>query len=341
MAQRFHPASVAKIVLILLFSYGSWPPGHVRGSQEPAATGAEPVTGPIWKDAASGELLFTLEDVLAFDWEDQILVLDLDAALDFSAWMVPHKYLSRELLLEDVEGPIYQARWVNLISSVAFGGPVYQCLDPAGLVVRSRVFRIFDGYPGLTTGGPAEGDVRYAPRLYQALEDRGLLRDLDPNQDYDGFSIDCVRTGWYTCDPDLKIRVEFFPDTFRVGRDARAHVFFGGDPCDCLPGIDVLCIEIKFVTEEGRFRSDVQIGDILAEKVVPDGIYICRFRPWTPCPGSRPAIREPGTAQVSLSVLLCRRIEAGLEIVHRLDFLEQTVRVQLVAGADNQAPASE
>lgn len=326
MALRFHPVSITKSALVLLCLCGLWSPATVCGSQEPAQTEAEPVAEPVWRDAETGEVLFTIDDVLAFDWEDQIFVLDLDAALDFLAWMVPHKYLTRELLLEDKEGLIYQGRWVNLISSMAFEGPVYECVEPMG---HSQAFRIVGGYPGFTPGGLTEGDEHYAPRLYTALESRGLLCDLDPIRDLGRFNVDCVRTVWYKCDPDLKIRLEFFPDTFSVGHDARAHVFFAGDPCECLPDIDFLRVEIKFVADKGQYRSDVQIDDIPAEKVVSDGIYVCRFRPWTPCPGSKPVIEESGTAYISLSVLLCRRTETEVEIVRRLDFPEQTVSVHV------------
>jgi hypothetical protein len=329
MALRSSHVSTKSILLVLCCLLGFSGPTDARGDQEPAAPEEGPVVGPAWKDASTGEILFTIDDVLAFDWEDQIFVLDLDAALGFLAWMVPHKYLSRELLLKDEEGLIYQGRWVSPISSVAFFGPVYECGEPAELFGYSQAFRIVDGYPDFATEGPDPGDARYAPRLYAALEDRNLLCDFDPNEGFVGFDIDCVRVVWHECDPGLKIRVEFFPDTFSVDHDARAHVFFSGDPCECLPDIDFLRIDIKFVADKGQYRSDVQIDDIPAEKVVSDGIYVCRFGPWTPCPGSRPTVEESGTAYVSLSVLLCRRTESEVEIVRRLDFPEQTVCVRV------------
>ncbi len=294
------------------------------GDQGPPA--GEALSGPVWKDAETDAVLFTIDDVAAFDWENQFFVLELEPALDFLAWMVPHKYQTRELLVEDEDGLIYRGRWVSPISSVAFWGPIYVDMG------MSRFFLIGDGYPGFS-GMPGDMDERYAPRLHTALERKGVLCQLDPNQVAIWYGLDCVRTNWHQCGDDLRVRAEFFPDTFRVGRDARAHIFFSTYPYERVADIDSLRVEIKLVADQGRYRSDVQIDDIPVE-VVAEGIYACRFRPWTPCPGSTPAIESPGTAYISLSVLLCRQTESEAEIVRRLEFPEQTVSVLLPPDLD-------
>jgi len=325
MMLRANSVPVRSTLLVLLGLSSLWLSAVGRASQEPAATEVQPAPSLVWKDAETGETLFTIDDVLAFDWDNQVFLLELDAALDFLAWMVPHRYQSRELLVEDEEGLIYRGRWVNRISSMGFFGPVYDCVG------MSRYFRINGGYPGSLVAGSADVDMRYAPRLYAALESRGVLYEPKPYRDYTGLKIDRVHTEWRNCGQDLKIRVEFFPDTFRVGREARAHVFFAGGPHGSVPDIDFLRIEIKFVTDWGQYRSDVQI-DAIPAKMISDGIYVCRFRPWTPCPGSRPSVMEAGTGYISLSVLLCRQVESGVQIVRRLDFGEQSVDVQRAPG---------
>lgn len=289
------------------------------GGQKELAGEAQPIPGPVWKDAQTQQVLFTIEDVVAFDWDDQIFLLDLDAALDFVAWMVPHVHLTRELLLEDEEGLIYQARWVNEIASMGFDGPVY------GSVWGTRFFRIGNGYPGFAPGGP--NDTRFNPRLHAALERRGVLENLDPNDINDsGFRVQRSLTGWYVCGEDLKVRVEYFPDVFRSGQDARVHIFLaGGDQTS--PSIDSIAVEIKFVANQGRYRSDVRIDDI-SPLVIAEGVYVCRFQPWTPCPGSVPAV-EAGSGRLSLSILLCRDRNLGPEVLTRLDLPEETVAVHV------------
>jgi hypothetical protein len=283
--------------------------------QEDTSGEARPRGRPVWKDAQTRHVLFTMDDVVAFDWDDQIFSLDLDAALDFIAWMVPHKYLTRELVVEIDRDLIYQARWVNSCSSRSFDGPVYASLG------WTQFFRVDNGYPGFPTGDPNE-DVRFNPRLLAVLKNMGVLCDLDPN---DGaFDIECSQTDWYTWGGDLKTRVEYFRDVFHSGRNARVHIFFaGGDQTG--PSIDSITVEIKFVANQGQYRSDVRIDDI-PSSVLSEGIYVCRFQPWTPCPGSVPAV-EPGSGRISLSILLCRDTESGPEVFSRLDLPEEVVNV--------------
>ncbi len=289
----------------------------LRGDQEEPASEAKPTQGPVWKDAQTGQVLFTIEDVLAFDWDDQIFLLDLDAALDFIAWMVPHMYQTRELLLEDEQGLIYRARWVNMISSMFFQGPVYTSLG------WTQFFCIDNGYPGFPVADPDE-DTRLSPRLRAALEGRDVLEDFDP-EDYGGFRIQRSSTGWYVCGEDLKIRVDYFRDVFWSGQDARVHIFFaGGD--QTAPSIDSIAVEIKFVANQGQYRSDVCIDNI-SPTIISEGIYVCRFQPWTPCRGSVPAV-ETGGGRISLSVLLCRNTELGPEVFSRLDLPEEAVDVR-------------
>jgi hypothetical protein len=286
------------------------------------ARGGEPVEtqGPVWKDAETGQILFTLDDIVAFDWGDQIFLLDLDAALDFLAWMHPGS-LSRELLVEDEEGLIYRALWVSWASSVAFTGiPVY-CPSLFGW---TRFFYIAYGYPGSEVADPNE-DARFNRRLRAALQRRGVLVDFDPDTiSYRRFSIQHISTAWYVCGEDLKIRVDYFPEVFRSGEEARLHIFFAGGG-QTEPSIDSLAVEIKFVANEGRYRSDVRLDNI-SPLVISERIYVCRFQPWKPCPGSVPVV-ESGSARVSLSILLCRDTESGPEVVSRLELPEQAVDV--------------
>ncbi len=303
---------------LVLFSFWVllWPPAW--GGQESAAGEARPRGHAIWKDAQSKQVLFTVDDVLAFDWEDQIFLLDLDAALDFIAWMVPHKYQTRELMVEMDGDAIYQARWVNPISSRAFEGPVYASSG------WTQFFRIEKGYPGFPTVDPNE-DVRFDPRLHVALRDARVLCDLDPNGiDHTAFGIECIQRGWYTWADDLKTRVDYFCDVFRSGQDARVHIFFAAGEL-AGPSFDSLAVEIKFVANRGQYRSDIHIDDI-PPSVLSDGIHVCRFKPWTPCPGSVPTV-ESGSGRISVSVLLCRDTQLGPEVLRRLDLPEELVNV--------------
>ncbi|MCJ7673622.1 MAG: hypothetical protein MUO33_00545, partial [Sedimentisphaerales bacterium] len=101
-----------------------------------------PSAAVVWVDAKTQQVLFTLDDIIVFDWDYQVFQLKLNAALDFRAWMVPHKYQYRELVVKNSLGTIYRGQWVNPISSMGFSGPTYHSMG------ASTVFCILDGYGG-------------------------------------------------------------------------------------------------------------------------------------------------------------------------------------------------
>lgn len=271
----------------------------------------------IWVDAETKRILFTSDDIISFDWNKQVFLLKLDATLDMLAWMVPHRYQYRKLFVKDCKGVIYKGQWVNRISSMGFAGPTYNPFSP------NPFFSIQDGYPTRKNDDEKKDDIRFAKRLYAGLKKAGVLHNIDLQREYVGLRIDRVSHSWHDCEKDLGVRVEFFENTFRIGKEARAHIFFaGGDktPLD----IDVFNIDIKLTANKGRFRSDVRLNDIPSSAII-DGIYVCRFKPWKPIPGSKKI--ESGTGKISLSILFRKKKGSAFETVYRLDFPEATVPI--------------
>jgi len=294
----------------------------------------------VWVDAETEHILFTVDDIMAFDWDNQVFELKLDAALDFLAWMVPHKYQYRRLLVKDNKGTIYHGQWVNMTSSMSFEGPTYHSMG------ATTLFHISDGYGGGVLDKRDGNDALFSEHLYEGLEKVGVLRTiavirksgeikfLDLKKIYTYQVIESVNLGWHDCGKDLKIRVEYFANTFRIGRETRAHIFFaGGD--NFFSQIDDIILEVKFTANEGRFRSDVRIEGI-SSSVIDEGIYVCRFRPWDPLPGSLSV--QHGTGHISLSVLFRRKIDGGYETIRRLDFPEKDVHIAGPVPAESGAP---
>jgi len=284
----------------------------------------------VWVDANTQKVLFTLNDILVFDWEHQVFQLELNAALDFRAWMVPHKYQYRELLVKDNLGTIYRGQWVNLISSMSFIGPTYHSMG------ANTVFLISNGYGGGMQPSQREiNDSRFSERLYKELKKAGRLgtianirtegdtKILELSKTYDHRRIYSSSLEWHDCGKNLKIRVEYFTDTFRIGEEARAHIFFSADD-KIVSSVNDVVLEVKFIANNGQFRSDIRMEGI-PPSVMSDGIYVCRFRPWTPLPGSLTV--ERGTGRVALSVLIRRKIKSKYEVIRRLDFREVDVDV--------------
>lgn len=301
-----------------------------RSYSSPCLDSHCPSPAVVWVDAKTQEVLFTVNDIVVFDWDHQVFELKLNAALDFRAWMVPHKYQYRGLLVKDNLGTIYRGQWVNPISSMGLSGPTYHSMG------ASTVFCISNGYGGGMPPPRREvNDSRFSDRLYKELKKAGRLgtianiktvgdtKILELSETYDHRRIDSIDLEWHDCGKGLRIRVEYFADTFRIGEEARAHIFFSADD-KIASWIDDIVFEIKFTANEGQSRSDVCMKGI-SPSVVGDGIYVCRFCPWTPLPGSLTV--EPGTGRVSLSVLIRKKIEDRYEVIRRLDFREMDVPV--------------
>ena len=212
------------------------------------AKGASGQASLVWRDAQTSRVLFTSDDVVAFDWAKQIFLLRPDAAMDFLAWAPPHMQLSRKLVVEDGSGVIYQATWVSPVASMTFTGPVYNPLSP------NPFFTITSDYPPPVSPATTQDDARFAPRLRAGLESAGVLKSIDPSKDYLGQKIETTGQTWADVGDDLKVRVDFFTNTFVIGQQTRTHVFFaGGDKT--LKGIDSLALEVDFSSNHGKFWS--------------------------------------------------------------------------------------
>ena len=286
---------------------------------------SEAATGPaadkpalLWRDARTKRILFTSKDIISFDWEKQVFLLKAHATMDFLAWIPPHVHQAREMILEDMNGPIYEAHWVNNISSLGFSGPVYNALSP------NPFFSIENGYP---SGGNAAGrdkDARFSPRMRAGLEKSGVLESINLTKMHIGLAVQTTRNEWMNTGEDLKVRVEYFNDTFRIGRKARAHVFFAGGE-KTRTRVDSLTLEIKFLANNGTLRTDNKIERIPIS-TIGEGIYVCEFDPWLATKGSDKQA-EPGTGVVSLTVLLQKKEGENERTVHRLDFDERHVPI--------------
>jgi len=302
---RSRKMKTLRITIYVLFSIVVCLP-YAAGQNEKAASPAL-----TWRDAETREVLFTSDDVISFDWDKQVFLLDRDATHDFLAWIPPHMHQAQSLVVENTRGDIYDAVWVNSISSMAFSGPVYEPLSPNPFFSITNGYP--DGYPRDQDQSMKERDPRFDPRLKKGLERAGVLGSIDLNRKWVGLLIQTTGHRWKDVGEDMKIRVEYFENTFQRGEKARAHVFFAGGK-KTRKQIDSLTFKITFIANEGTFRSDI------SKKRVPvseteDGIYVCKFAPWESVEGSDEKV-ELGSGRVSLSILLQKQNKT----VYRLDF---------------------
>jgi hypothetical protein len=273
----------------------------------------------VWRDAETGRTLFTSNDVVTFDWERQTFLLKLDATLDFLAWVPPHMHQSRRLLVEDEARPIYLAHWVSPMSSMSFSGPIYKPLSP------NPLFSIASAYPVRRAWAEENQDARFDPRLREGLAKAGVLGALDSRTKYGGLVIETVDQEWKQVQDDLKVRIQYFKNTFRLDRMARAHIFFFAGGPKTQGRLGSLALEIKFIANDGTFRSDTRIQDI-PTSVLEDGIFVCEWDPWQPTVGSDRNAKR-GVGYVSVTIFFNAKQGDTDNTLYRLEFSESRVPI--------------
>jgi hypothetical protein len=156
--------------------------------EEPAPLEGEPfaiylvgdaqITGPDLKNYDLDKIplnavpIFITEDLVSYDWERHGINLTEDAYLKLMLLFMSGMPSSGvPFVVKAYEQPIYAGAFWTPLSSLSFDGVVIlQPLDPAGQTLYIEL-----GYPGsdFFTGE----DPRANPRLQQALEDAGLIRE--------------------------------------------------------------------------------------------------------------------------------------------------------------------
>ena len=257
---------------------------------------AESIKKPalVWRDTETKHVIFTSDDIISFDWEKQIFSLKLDATIDFLAWISSPRGQYKRLYVEDAQGPIYQAHWVSMISSLGFSGPVYSQLYP------NPLFLIANGYPGGIDDTAKGQDPRFALRLKNELKKAGKLLPFELVWYSAGSIIKTTGHDWKNVGEDLRVRVEYFENTFLIGETARAHIFFA-DGKKTRQELDSLLFIITLIANDGTFKSEV-ITPAIPVSEIEDDFYECKFAPWEPKDGYDREV-QPGSGKIYLAIL--------------------------------------
>jgi len=252
-----------------------------------------------WVDEKTGKVLFTVADIVRFDWERQLFELERTCSMNLGAWLHTHMRQFRGFVVQDADGIIYHGRFYSNVSSVGYGGPA----------IYSEIGKPSRGFCQIHAGYPPRRDddqTRFAPRLLTALQKANVLGEIT---DEDKVSpIKTTSTSWVGDRPGINVRVTYFPETFRVGEEARAHVFFSASPGYSLSDNE-WGIAITLTANEGKFRSELSIPRIELDveawqgEGYSKGGYICLFLPWRPASASINTIPKPGPAKITLTVI--------------------------------------
>ncbi|MCX7043929.1 MAG: hypothetical protein NTX50_00390 [Candidatus Sumerlaeota bacterium] len=255
-------------------------------------------------DEKTSKVLFTSKDVVRYDWERQVFELKREAAMELSAWAPPHMHQMRGFVVRDGEGIIYRGKMVSELSSIGYPGPILSDFHfpLEAHVAAPPLYQMQSAYPDERFG---DNQVLLNDRLLAGLKKASVCGKIAP--EYRPKPLEIVRMEW-AGDKSLKVRAEIFAETLHAGQQARIHLFFANFYNYNIDA-DVAAIKLTLSANNKRFISETSLRNLPLAQVLEDGVWICRFKPWTPAPGSEDAVVKAGPAKLTVEVRLLEKLQ--------------------------------
>lgn len=273
-----------------------------------------------WRDGETRQTLFTSDDILFFDWQNQYFLLKDAAFKKYEDW-IKNAGLTKAISVEDKNGLVYQARWIDGISSLDYKDPVY--LPNPGESIRPQlIVSIASGHPNYPTPLPTSDsqtpyDLRKSARLRADLQAAGVLKPEDSSERLLETKESDTRKQWKRVGPNANVGVQCFSEDFILGQQPRADFLFATDK-NFQKQWDALAIEISYVANDGQFRSDTRV-EAVSPQVMKNRVYHCQLPPWKPVVGSQASVTSPA-GSVTFSLLFQRRRNGQLVTARRVEF---------------------
>lgn len=234
-----------------------------------------PAAALSWQDAATGETLFSSDDIVRFDWGRQLFELDVVRAGDLLALPLSVEGF-REFILKDAEGVIYRGRFYRSSATAGYAGAVI-LLDQGTTkkLPAAPFFKVLSGYRTGADEGVKE-QALLSERLRLPLQTAGKLAPI-PEAESPIKSI-WSSHGWVGGEEALKASVVLFPETIVVGKAAYLHLLlYKGTRTDFV--FDQLRIEVNFSSATTLFTSK-QLLAVVNPPLTANKIYVGKFFPW-------------------------------------------------------------
>ncbi len=316
-----------------------------------AAAGQRPTTAPAsatsrpaaekaavkWVDVDSDKVFFTSQDIVRFDWDQQVFELTRERAMDLMS-LAPK--LQRDFVVRDREGEIYRGCFMSMASSFSYDGPTIRADFFEG--TRPPLYHIAGGYPG--EHGPG-AKRRFDVRLKQQLQTVGVLGGIKESEKVE--PIETIFCGWHGEALGRRAAVMFFPETVRLGREIRLVLRFGktmsgirssaererearsGQSGSALsPEPDRVEARITLKSEDGkseRTKAFVVPVENLAEgfaSALPLAVW-----PWSEAGRSVDGRFKPGPAELTVSIVATKKTNNAVEQIGVWDIPPRQVKI--------------
>ena len=299
-----------------------------RAAATPPALVDAKVPIATWKDSASHKTIFTSDDVLFFDWNKQYFLLK-DAAFDnYTRWvkapeLLPEKSprVPKAMDVEDKNGLIY--RWNDFIAVPSFSDTIPYYLSKYNLLLDREPIVLNSGDDVSHQGSvgrddaPIPHDSPLAARMYKDWQTAGVLKPDDFITRAPGTKISANQVQWKRVGLNAHVGAECNGEDFRIGQQPRADFLFAMDE-EFSKQWDALAIEIRYVANDGQFRSDTRVQAI-SPQVMANHVYRCQLPPWKPVAGSQARVTSPA-GTVTFSLLFQQRRNGQLVTARRVEF---------------------
>ncbi|MCH8119640.1 MAG: hypothetical protein IIC00_07925 [Planctomycetes bacterium] len=245
----------------------------------------------------SGPKMFDIDDIVRFDWDQQVFELTRQSAMDFMTKLTGLDSQFEVQLGNDI---VYSGSLVSWVSSITYTHPVIMFPESIG-GLKPPLFEIDAAYPE----GFAKEDLRFSERLKKSMEQARVLGEIDVNNPPP--PIQRITHGCFGEKEGLRVLVEVFPETFRLRELARAHLnLTGGNYLST--SAYVVDVNTTLVANKGKFMYSTK-------RIFPaheDGwknIYIMGMNPWVSVEDSIDKIAKPGPAEISFDICLRKIID--------------------------------
>lgn len=260
--------SIVVAVLLLMSSAFS-----VHAFAQGVIASDHPVDVPTlcWVDAQSGTTLFSIADIVRFDWDRQLFELTPERA---SALLALPIAPFRDFIVKDADGIIYRGRIYRSTAREGYDGSTILIDQGAKQALPAPpFFTISGGYPG---GGGPHDQERFTPRLRTILDRAGVLAPIAESEL--PHALKWMGNSWIGGDQVLCATPGIFPSTVRVGKTAYLHIKFakGNHPEVKFDRLDML---VTCATKEGKFSVTQPLAGITTPPVSND-LRVCSFVPW-------------------------------------------------------------
>jgi len=278
------------------------PQAASEAAKESSATAEAPVLALI--DGPTGCTLFTLDDIVRFDWDNQVFQLTSERTMDLLALRV----LTREFRLVAGKEIIYRGAFYSPISSNLPGGPIITLGPMADAEVKPPLFHIE------LSRFTRNADPRFSPTLHDILAKAGKLGAIDPKKIP---PLTSVNTDWGR-EQGLNVRAVIFPETFTLKSPARLQLWFARDRDQPLPDTAEVLVTIE---DKDHHRSVNSVDDLPIVQIVEAGdAYILKLNGWATENG---VPFTPGPGRLLLEINTYRALDIGpaqASVLHRILF---------------------